>query len=1019
MEKNKKKKVEEEVPNEELQKEFEEAQADFNEMTEDSESVPKKKNFTPIIVIAAIALVIALVIGVTFEAKKYKKKTYGESLTTIEKEEKAKEEERNLSDDKKDLMGIKTEETKKEQIANEIIKKETEKKQTDTYKKYEKLDDKQKANQKVVPSKEKSNYNTIEEVKDEIKYDESGLPNKFNLLDKLKITVPDTKEFSLGWAFAAMKTAETNYALNNKNVMPDYSEMHLDYFTSENYYGNRILHSGGSFYDFERYLTLNGGIVSESNFPYKDTNDDSKVSNSDRDYYVTNTIYYPDYSYMFDEDDGAQYAKDYSQAIKYHLNNFGALYAVVMNPTPGADYFNQKKNALYYHNDGNYDDAYYFNREAVTIVGYDDTYSKNNFNATQRPSIDGAYIAMVASGDGNYDKGLIYISYEDSLITTDIHGVLNTNIEEAFSLDSMFNESMRDEIKKEFSFAIIEKNGKEYIPWYAFNIPVELDFSDMDLYDDDLDNLYMFDNIYKLDLSNNHLTDLGHIADSVISVSQLDLSNNNISFVPNDLTNRDISYINLEGNNIGDVTNLNAFNLIALDISSDRYLYGFSNINTLRSITIENSEANLNEIEGMHDLFYLNLKDMDLSNSSYSFDYLNSFTCDNCNISSLDGTFKFSNLYEFSIPNNMVTTLDGINEIGEVSNINLSNNKLTSIKGIEDIENLETLNISNNPDIEDYSPLNKLFEKNEYQTYEEITKDWENAPSEEDMDIKYYYRDQNEYLDVSYNNISDISLFNNIDVYNLNLAGNKISDLSKFNNENIMEVNLSYNEDLKGLENLKSVRGLNLSNTKLTDISVLRDFQQLRWVNLANNDVKDITPLNKISKLGFVSLENNVNQTGNLKSDSIYSLNLADCELEDLSRYDLSNISSLNIAKNKKLASSIADIKNSTQDYISITADDLEINYDDLYESNNDERTIYVYNGELVYKGTYENGKVLIDNLSLSKYLLTRADWGDFNIENGYLDRLAKSISIKDPSLGYVTIKTAYGENYKIIFDIN
>ena len=1021
-EKNKKKKVEETPQNEELQKEFEEAQAEFNEMTGDEEETPgKKKNYTIPIVIAAVLLVIGLIIGVSFEAKKYKKKTYGETLTTVEKEEKAKEEEKNLSDDKKELMGIKTEETKKEQIANEVIKKENEKKQTDAYKKYEKLDDKQKANQKVVPSKEKSNYNTIDEVKEEIKYDESGLPNKFNLLDKLKITVPNAKEYDLGWAFASIKTAETNYALNHNNTMPDYSEMHLDYFTSDDYYGYRTLHSGGNFYDFERYLSVNGGLVSESNFPYKETNDDTKVSYSDRDYYVTNTIYYPDYSYLFAEENGAEYAKDYAQAIKYHLNNFGSLYAVVMSPTPGAKYFNQKKNSLYF--DGNYDendeDTYYFNREAVTIIGYDDTYSKNNFNAALRPSIDGAYIAMVASGEGNYDKGLIYISYEDAVVTSDIHGVLNTNIEETFSLDSLFNDSIRDEIKKKLSFAIIEKDGKEYIPWYAFNIPVELDLSNLDLYDDDLDNLYMFNYIYKLDLSNNHLSDLRGISNSIIRVGELNLANNNISYIPSDLTAREINHINLEGNNISDVTNLRAFDLISLDISSDRYLYGFSNIDTLRSITIENSEANISELEGMHDLFYINLKDMDLSGREYSFDYLSSFTCDNCNISSLDGTFKFNSLYEFSIPNNKVTTLEGIDKMGKISEINLSNNQLTSINGIENVENLVNLNISNNPNIKDYSPLDKAFEENEYKTYEEITKEWDDAPNKDDLDIKYYYRDSNEYLDVSYNDISDISLFNNIDVYNLNLSGNKISDLSKFNNENIMEINLAYNEDLEGLENLKTVRGLNVSNTKLTNIDVLRDFKKLRWVNLANNDVKDITPLNKISNLGFVSLENNVNQTGNLKNGSLYSLNLANCELEDLSRYDLSNINSLNIANNKKLASSIADIKKSSQNYVSIMADGLEINYDDLYKPNEEEKTVYVYNGTLVYKASYDNGKVFLDNLELSRYLLTRITSGDLEIENGYIDRLGKTISVKDPGARNVTIKTYYGETYKIVFDIN
>ena len=58
------------------------------------------------------------------------------------------------------------------------------------------------------------------------------------------------------------------------------------------------MHSGGGFYTFENYLVDNGGIVSENNMPFVDTDDIVKVVNNKREYFVNTTIYYPDYYYL-------------------------------------------------------------------------------------------------------------------------------------------------------------------------------------------------------------------------------------------------------------------------------------------------------------------------------------------------------------------------------------------------------------------------------------------------------------------------------------------------------------------------------------------------------------------------------------------------------------------------------------------------------------------------------------------------------------------------------------------------
>ena len=49
----------------------------------------------------------------------------------------------------------------------------------------------------------------------------------------------------------------------------------------------------------------------------------------------------------------------------------------------------------------------------VTLIGWDDSYSKNNFNAGSRPSSNGAWLIANSYGSDYNDNGYFWVSYEE------------------------------------------------------------------------------------------------------------------------------------------------------------------------------------------------------------------------------------------------------------------------------------------------------------------------------------------------------------------------------------------------------------------------------------------------------------------------------------------------------------------------------------------------------------------------------------------------------------------------------
>ena len=103
--------------------------------------------------------------------------------------------------------------------------------------------------------------------------------------------------------------------------------------------------------------------------------------------------------------------------IKSHIINYGAVTAITSS------------SSQQYYNGSSYycDDILAKIDHQITIIGWDDNYSIENFSESHRPSKPGAYIVQNSYGEEVFDGGIMYISYEDSLIEGQVIAATKTD----------------------------------------------------------------------------------------------------------------------------------------------------------------------------------------------------------------------------------------------------------------------------------------------------------------------------------------------------------------------------------------------------------------------------------------------------------------------------------------------------------------------------------------------------------------------------------------------------------------
>ena len=172
---------------------------------------------------------------------------------------------------------------------------------------------------------------------------------------------------------------------------------------------NRTVGSGGSWDLASSYLTTGNGAIDEAQMPFENNEnliELSKIQNKQVTSQVYDTIEFPNYNWFtLSESEKTEIINE----IKNHIQNNGS---VMTSIKAGGSFINSSNisnsTGTVRRGVGNYGD------HGVSIIGWDDSYSKSNwdeFEENYRPKSNGAWIASNSWGTESPNNGLIYISY--------------------------------------------------------------------------------------------------------------------------------------------------------------------------------------------------------------------------------------------------------------------------------------------------------------------------------------------------------------------------------------------------------------------------------------------------------------------------------------------------------------------------------------------------------------------------------------------------------------------------------
>ncbi|MGG5784962.1 leucine-rich repeat domain-containing protein [Bacillus albus] len=204
-------------------------------------------------------------------------------------------------------------------------------------------------------------------------------------------------------------------------------------------------------------------------------------------------------------------------------------------------------------------------------------------------------------------------------------------------------------------------------------------------------------------------------------------------------------------------------------------------------------------------------------------------------IKDVSGLEYMTNLENLTLEEVKLENIQFISNLRQLKSLSITYSELNDIGPLAKLEHIESLSLRNNK-ISDLSPLSQMKR------------------------IKM--------LDLNSNYIKDIKLlFKLTSLKTLTVANNQIS-----------------NANLAGIEQLKNVKSLSLSNNGLTNIEHITPMKKLVELDLSKNELENIEPLSRLSTVQSLNLEENYisDITPLSQLTGLYDLKLGSNEIRDV-----------------------------------------------------------------------------------------------------------------------------------------
>lgn len=237
------------------------------------------------------------------------------------------------------------------------------------------------------------------------------IPPRYDLREKQRVSkIRNQGSYGTCWAFAATSALESM-------LLPEHPEYFaVDHMTLCNSFKVDQF-DGGEYTMGMAYLAAWQGPVYEADDPDGDGKSDSSLT----------AVKHVQEMRIID-------GKDY-EAIKTAVFKYGGvqttLYSNIKSSDPDSEYYNSETSAYCYIGTEK-------PNHGVVIIGWDDNYSKDNFNTDLEG--DGAFICQNSWGEKFGEDGVFYVSYYDTNIGT--HNVVYTRVEDTDNYDSIYQSDL-------------------------------------------------------------------------------------------------------------------------------------------------------------------------------------------------------------------------------------------------------------------------------------------------------------------------------------------------------------------------------------------------------------------------------------------------------------------------------------------------------------------------------------------------------------------------------------------------